>query len=597
MKPRNICFNCFHELEADAAGGCPHCGYRPQEDQDRYPLALPHGTVLNGRYITGRVLGQGGFGVTYIASDWKKGERVAIKEYLPDTMATRTGCSVSAYSGERRDSFEYGKECFLKEAQTLAEFIGNPHIVRVHSYFEEYGTAYFVMDYVEGTSFQDHIRNKGGRIPWQEAQEILFPVMDALEAVHAKGIIHRDVTPDNIFITGDGTVKLLDFGAARYSLGDRSRSLDVVLKHGFAPKEQYTRHGRQGPYTDVYTVAASFYYAVSGRKPVDSIDRLDEDDLVPPSRLGIDLPVHMEDAILKGMGVQPADRYQGMAEFKKALLAGEKGETQEAAGEDAVPAEPAVGPVPPSVPVSPEKKKKLGIILGGAAVGTAFVALIIVCIVLSLKVGNSGESRMASSVQGGTETGMPGNDTTAGNGTGTGDDTTTGDSTAPGNNSTAGNDTAAGNNITDITATQEPVAISKPVSSSKEIQTPEGESYTVACNASYKSVSLKHQSQGPGPSLDDMETSQIFYKGDLIYCNFSCSAAGVIKKMIWELCAEDGTVIESKKETAATTYSSWHKLYLTRSLDVGNYYFEVTLSDINRKDLGSLRWDFTLKNK
>lgn len=328
MNQKNMCYNCFCELEEDTEGSSPYCGYDPR-DKEKYPLALPHGTVLNGRYITGRVLGQGGFGVTYIASDWKTKQRVAIKEYLPDTMATRVaGCSVSAYSGERGESFAYGKECFLKEAQTLAEFIGNPNIVRVHSYFEEYGTAYFVMDYVEGTSFQEFIREQGGKIPWQEAEKILLPIMEALRAVHGKGIIHRDVTPDNIFITKDGTVKLLDFGAARYSLGDKSRSLDVVLKHGFAPKEQYTRHGRQGSYTDVYTVAASFYYAVTGRRPPDSIDRLEEDDLVPPSSLGIDIPVNVENAILKGMGVQPADRYQSMAEFQKELLQEKKEEPE-----------------------------------------------------------------------------------------------------------------------------------------------------------------------------------------------------------------------------------------------------------------------------
>lgn len=320
MNDEHFCYNCFTELKEDCEV-CPFCGYDARKDEGKFPLALSHNTILGGRYITGRVLGQGGFGITYLALDWKTRERVAVKEYLPDSMATRTGrTTVSVFSGDRGDSFHYGKDCFLQEAQTLAAFNGNKNIVRVHTYFEENETAYFVMDYVEGTSFQSYIKEHGGKVSWQEAEKIILPVMDALAAVHSKGIIHRDVTPDNIFITADGTVKLLDFGAARYSLGDRSRSLDVVLKHGFAPKEQYTRHGRQGAYTDVYTLAASFYFAITGRKPPDSIDRMEEDNLIPPSSLGIDVPYELEDAILKGLAVSAGDRFPDMIQFKAAVL-------------------------------------------------------------------------------------------------------------------------------------------------------------------------------------------------------------------------------------------------------------------------------------
>lgn len=319
MENKRVCYNCFRELSEEAT--CPHCGYHPDTSRTDYPMALPHGTVLNGRYITGRVLGQGGFGITYVAQDWKTKKLMAIKEYLPDTMASRSGtCQVSAYSGQYQDNFIYGKECFMKEAQVMSEFIGTPGIVQVYQYFEENGTAYFVMDYVEGISFQAWLKNHGGKISWQEAERILFPVMDALALVHSRGVIHRDVTPDNIYITEDGTVKLLDFGAARYSLGDRSRSLDVVLKHGFAPKEQYTRHGRQGAYTDVYSVAASYYFAITGRKAPDAIDRIDQDDLIPPSTLGSDIPFAKEEALLKGLEVQPSDRFQTMEDFKNALL-------------------------------------------------------------------------------------------------------------------------------------------------------------------------------------------------------------------------------------------------------------------------------------
>ncbi|MBR5421888.1 MAG: protein kinase [Lachnospiraceae bacterium] len=288
-------------------------------DSEKYPLALPQGTVLAGQYIIERVLGQGGFGITYAATDHKTGERVAVKEFFPDSMATRSATTVLPFTGERGDSFSYGKDCFLQEAETLAQFIGNENIVRIHNYFEENGTAYFVMDYVEGTSFDQYIREHGGKVSFEEAERFLVPVMDALAAVHSKGIVHRDVTPDNIYITKDGVVKLLDFGAARYSLGDKSRSLDVVLKHGFAPKEQYTRRGRQGPYTDVYALGASFYYALTGKRPPDSVERMDEDDLVPPSVLGVKIGEAPEQAILQALSVQPADRFQTMTAFKNAM--------------------------------------------------------------------------------------------------------------------------------------------------------------------------------------------------------------------------------------------------------------------------------------
>ncbi|MCR5816497.1 MAG: serine/threonine protein kinase, partial [Ruminococcus sp.] len=287
---------------------------------EKYPLALPKGTVLAGQYVIDSVLGQGGFGITYKATDHKTGENVAVKEYFPDTLAYRDATEVISYPGERSENFDYGKEGFLQEAQTLAQFIGNENIARIHSYFEENGTAYFVMEYIEGISFDEYIKRKGGKITVDEAERVLIPIMDALDAVHAAGIVHRDVTPDNIYICQDGKIKLLDFGAARYSLGDKSRSLDVILKHGFAPKEQYTRRGRQGPYTDIYSIAATFYFAITGKRPPDSVDRLDEDDLIPPSSLGVDITDYQEKALFTALEVQPQNRFQSMAVFKRVLL-------------------------------------------------------------------------------------------------------------------------------------------------------------------------------------------------------------------------------------------------------------------------------------
>ena len=315
---RTICYNCFQE-KPDAAGPCPHCGFDLEENEKKFPVALRAGTVLNGRYIVGRVLGQGGFGITYLALDTQLNAKVAIKEFMPGEIATRQGTTVSVMMDTKSEEFAYGAERFQEEARTLAKFIGNPNIAAVTSYFDENDTSYFVMDYIEGISFKTYIANHGGKISVEETLNVMLPVLRALTAVHAEGFIHRDVTPDNIYITKDGMVKLLDFGSARYSIGDKSKSLDVILKVGYAPKEQYIRRSRQGPFTDVYSCAACFYAAITGFLPPESLERLDHDELVPISQAGIEIPEYLDKAILKGLAVQPEDRFQSAAEFLEAI--------------------------------------------------------------------------------------------------------------------------------------------------------------------------------------------------------------------------------------------------------------------------------------
>ncbi len=311
------CYHCFQEKPN--SGACPFCGYLPENEKEKYPSALPQGSVLNGKYIVGRVLGQGGFGITYIAKDYKTGERVAIKEYLPSEFAGRNGNSIQAFSKDQKENFEYGKEQFLTEAKTLAAFIGDEHIVRIYSFFEENNTAYFAMEYVDGLALDKVMAQQGGRLHVTEANRLLLPLMVSLSKVHAKGIVHRDIAPDNIIITKDGTAKLIDFGAARYSTGEKSRSLDVILKHGFAPPEQYMRRGRQGPFTDVYALAATYYYAITGKLLPDSVERTFEDTIMLPRTLGVKISRKQEDALLKALEVNAADRYQNMGEFYREM--------------------------------------------------------------------------------------------------------------------------------------------------------------------------------------------------------------------------------------------------------------------------------------
>ena len=315
-----LCYQCFREKGAETV--CPFCGYDPTGSAKKHPMALRPESILNGRYILGRVLGQGGFGITYIAQDYQTKERVAVKEYFPTEFAGRTnGTHVQIYSEEREAGFAYGKAQFLEEARTLAAVTGSENIVRIHSYFEENGTAYFTMDYVEGLPLDEYLKTRGARLKAAEAAALLLPLMGALDTVHRKGIVHRDIAPDNIIISPEGKARLIDFGAARYSTGEKSKSLDVILKHGFAPMEQYTRRGRQGPWTDVYAMAATYYFALTGKVPPDAIERIAEDTLEPPSALGSDLSAGEEQVLLKGLAVQAPERWQTMGEFRAALQA------------------------------------------------------------------------------------------------------------------------------------------------------------------------------------------------------------------------------------------------------------------------------------
>jgi serine/threonine protein kinase len=317
--PSSACPHCFGDLSATT---CPRCGWGSGTENP--PPALTLGTLLDDRYRIGRVLGHGGFGITYLAWDENLHLRLAIKEYLPRDCATRApdGVSLAIYSGQAGEQFAYGLDRFLEEARALARFDQHPGIVTVKSFFRAHGTGYCVMDYVEGITLKQHLeRQSGGRIPVEQAWRLLAPVMDALRAVHKEGLLHRDLAPDNIYITREGRVKLLDFGAARFAAGEHSRSLSIILRPGYAPEEQYRTRGKQGPWTDVYGLAATLYRAITGTAPPDALDRLDEDDLVAPSRLGIGITAVREAVLLKALSVRATTRYPSMQGLQEAWSA------------------------------------------------------------------------------------------------------------------------------------------------------------------------------------------------------------------------------------------------------------------------------------
>jgi len=320
MTEADLCLGCMRARKSGEF--CEDCGWE-HGSFPKSPLHLAPGTVLRDQYLLGRVLGYGGFGVTYLAWDLNLTTRLAVKEYLPSGIASRTAGlpDVTPYSGEARQHFDLGLEKFLEEARLLARFKDVPNIVSVLNFFRANGTAYMVMEYLEGRTLEQHLREHGGKLPVDESIGYIVPVVLALSRVHREAILHRDISPDNVYITTSGLVKLLDFGAARFALGQQSKNFSVILKEGYSPEEQYRSKGVQGPWTDVYAVAATLYRCITGVVPPAALDRLDTDELVPPRGLGGPISESTEKTILKALAVRMQDRYQSVEDFRDALLA------------------------------------------------------------------------------------------------------------------------------------------------------------------------------------------------------------------------------------------------------------------------------------
>ena len=278
---------------------------------------LRKGTRLIGRYTIEGVLGQGGFGITYLGIDELHEKKVAIKEFFPQGIVTRNieykDTVTVTFVGEK-DNYEKGKERFLKEARTMAKFSKDEGIVKALDFFEINNTAYIVMEYLEGITLKQYLR-ENKRIAPEDLIELLVPLIESLDEIHSQGMIHRDISPDNIMVLPDGRIKLMDFGAARDYTEFGEKSLSIVLKPGYAPPEQYQTHGIQGPWTDIYALCATMYKCITGENPPDAIERVMDDSLKKISEFGIAIPPQEEEAIIKGMSVSAKDRYQDIKDF------------------------------------------------------------------------------------------------------------------------------------------------------------------------------------------------------------------------------------------------------------------------------------------
>lgn len=310
-----ICPNCFrNQMKGNI---CEACGFDTARARSHVD-AISDFTALRSRYLTGCIIGAGGFGITYKAYDTMSNHIVAIKEYVPHGIAYRAKDRIhlEEVSEDKHDIFAHGKRRFYDEAKTLYACGDIPAVVKILDYFQENNTAYFVMEYLDGPTLRRYVSEHGHRLPPNEALEIICAVGETLEQVHEQtGMFHRDISPENIIITKEGP-KIIDFGSARDLSG---KNLTTMLKHGFAPPEQYSSTSVQGRYTDVYALASTFYYIVSGKMLTEAMERKVGKDYVKLKDMGIGVNEAVSDAVDKALELRKEDRYQTVGEFVAVL--------------------------------------------------------------------------------------------------------------------------------------------------------------------------------------------------------------------------------------------------------------------------------------
>lgn len=313
------CMNCMETYD-DEYEICPHCGYVIDTEPDEI-YQMKAGVILHDRYKVGVVVGFGGFGITYKAWDTQMDKVVAIKEYFPSSLVNRDidGIGVNLYSEKNREEFDKGLIRFLEEGKRTAMFGEHPNIVNVYDLFQENDTGYIIMEFLDGVSLKDFILLNDGRIDTDTAIDILLSVITALKSMHKEKILHRDISPDNIFICLNKKIKLIDFGAARIS-NEEEKTMSVVLKPGYAPPEQYRNKSIQGPWTDIYALGATMYYAITGVVPDESVDRMVNDEIKHPKELNPEVPDFIDTALMVAMALTPELRFQNVTQFEEAIL-------------------------------------------------------------------------------------------------------------------------------------------------------------------------------------------------------------------------------------------------------------------------------------
>lgn len=311
------CYNCMNEITEGKK--CSKCGFVNTEYVPSH--RLKPGTMLSGRYYLGNAIGEGGFGITYIGFDTRLEMKVAVKEFFPSGFVTRyikNSATVEVSNSKNNDFFKSGKDQFLREARMIARFSNDSGIVDVRDFFEENGTAYIVMEYIEGKNLKVYMREHG-LFKVDAILTLIRPILDALEKVHNVGLIHRDISPDNIMFTKDSKLKLMNFGAAKNTDSEMTARGSIILKPGYAPPEQYKRDGKQGAWTDIYALCATLYKCITGVTPDESTLREKEDKLKRISEYGVNIDPNIEQTIMDGLNPEISKRIQSVSELKDIL--------------------------------------------------------------------------------------------------------------------------------------------------------------------------------------------------------------------------------------------------------------------------------------
>lgn len=393
-----ICPSCNKEI-GRSIKFCPYCGCNINGTRAGALHQLQPNTILNDRYRIDKVIGEGNFGITYLAEDTTLQMKVAVKEFYPKGYVTResgNSAHVTIYEGSKSAHIAKWRDNFINEARTLAKLSGLPGIVEVRDYFDANGTAYIVMEFLDGDDLETFIEKNGytgpndaqyglgKRITVTQAKEIMGPVIQALAKVHEAGMVHRDISPDNIKFNKKGSLKVFDFGAAREVDLYGTTEKTVMLKLGYAPEEQHRKTGNQGPWTDVYALCATFYKCITGIIPIDSMERIYQDTLKKPSDLGIQIDPYDEMALMTGLAIYADKRFSDMNALYKAFYRTGAGAPPVMEPKGGAKQEPQGRPPQPmgQPQVQEKKKSKAGLFIAiGAAVSVALVAAIIFLII------------------------------------------------------------------------------------------------------------------------------------------------------------------------------------------------------------------------
>ncbi|MBP3622200.1 MAG: serine/threonine protein kinase [Lachnospiraceae bacterium] len=373
------CPNCMQQVgNADC---CPYCNF-DVAGYEEISNSLEPFTVLQNKYMVGRVIGVGGFGITYIGWDMNLQTYIAIKEYFPEALAVRdktVSMTKVNPTASKKEVYDKGLTKYVEEARTLSKFYDLQGIVSVKDFFYENGTGYIVMEYINGITLKEYLKNSGGRLEENVVLALMKPVLASLAQIHNSGMLHRDISPDNIMVDNKNRIKLIDFGAARLQASTDDKTYTVMLKHGYAPVEQYYSNGRQGPWTDVYSICATMYKMLTGKTPQNSIERMESDGYISPADLGISISQRLDYVLRKGLAVRAEDRYQTVSQMFAELFGNQYG------------GEYISQPAPVSYTTGYEnnntgyvQKKKTGLVVG-IIIGVVAVIAIVVALIFGLK--------------------------------------------------------------------------------------------------------------------------------------------------------------------------------------------------------------------